>query len=193
MLPEWPLVSVPAVATSLRVPGHDRRPRATTFRHLFVCRGHTDGVADPQTLQTLVDEGRVDELLGLVPVGTVTETWLRYHGVEERADDSDDDPDWWAVELWMSPAWWSDEQRVREGLLRLIEAADDDALSVVAAGPLEVFLCDDPSRLQWIERQARRSEKFRRALAQVRVSELPSGAFARLERAAGIRLARPDH
>ncbi len=155
--------------------------------------GHTGGMADPRTLQALVDEGRVDELLNLVPVEAVTETWLRYHRLEQHPADSDDDPDWWTVELWMSPAWWSEEQRVREGLLRLIEAADGDALSFVAAGPLEVFIADDASRLDWIEQQARRSEKFRRALAQVWVWELPTDAFARVERAAGVRLARPDH
>ncbi len=61
------------------------------------------GVGAHRTLQTLVDEGRVDELLSLVPVEAVIETWLRYHRMEEHPDDSDDDPDWWAVELWMSP------------------------------------------------------------------------------------------
>ncbi len=93
----------------------------------------------------------------------------------------------------MSPAWWSDEKRVRDGLLGLIEAADDDGLSVVAADPLEVFVCNDASRLHWIELQARRSERFRQALAEVWVWELPSDAFSRLERAAGVPLARPDH
>lgn len=122
----------------------------------------------------------------------MTETWLRYHGTAQHPDDSDDDPDWWAVELWLSAAWWSDETRVRDGLLRLIESADDETLSVVAAGPLEVFVCAYESRLRWIEKQASGSEKFRRALAGVWVWDLPSDSLARLDRAAGGRLPRPD-
>ncbi len=147
---------------------------------------------DHRRLQALVDEGAIDELLGIVSVDVVTETWLRYHATESHPDDSDDDPDWWAVELWLSAEWWADEQRVREGLLRLVEAADQEALSVVAAGPLEVFVSVDASRLHWIEQQAARSEKFRRALTQVWAWDLPAESFVRLERAAGTPLPRPD-
>ena len=123
----------------------------------------------------------------------MTETWLRYHTRPSHPEEPDDDPDWWAVELWLSSAWWEDDRRVREGLLRLIEVADGEALSDVAAGPLEVFVSDDPSRLRWIERQAARSEKFRQALTQVWAWELPSDSFLRLERAAGTKFPRPDH
>ncbi len=148
--------------------------------------------ADHRTLQTLAEEGRVEELLRVVSFDTVIETWLRYHRTNHEPDDPNDDPDWWAVELWFSPAWWSDEGRVRDGLLRLIETAGEEELGVVAAGPLEVFLYDNESRLVWVERRAAESERFRRALAQVWVWDLPTDTFGRLERAAGRPLPRPD-
>ena len=94
--------------------------------------------ADHRTLQALAEEGRVQELLRVVSFDTVIETWLRYHRTDHEPDDPDydrdDDPDWWAVELWFSPAWWSDEGRVRDGLLRLIETAGEEELGVVAVG-----------------------------------------------------------
>ncbi len=148
---------------------------------------------DHAHLQMLVDEGRVEELLRWVSLDEVTETWLRYHRSESHAEDAEDDPDWWAVELWLSLAWWADEERVRDALLRLIAAADDGTLSTVAAGPVEVFVTGEESRLEWIEQQAAGSEPFRRVLAHVWVWDLPSEAFDRLERAARIELPRPDH
>lgn len=75
--------------------------------------GPMDG--DHRRLQAIVDEGAIDELLGIVSVDVVTETWLRYsRDRKSHPDDPDDDPDWWAVELWLSAEWWADEQRVRE-------------------------------------------------------------------------------
>jgi hypothetical protein len=78
---------------------------------------------------------------------------------------------------------------VRAGLVALIEAADDDEiLRSVAAGPLEDFIADDPSRLHWIERMASSSSRFRQALGMVWIWDLPDRVFARVERAAGVAL-----
>ena len=136
-------------------------------------------------LETLVDEGRVDELLQVVTPQDVAETWVRYHHGEA-------DSDWWAVELWLSLEWWADELRVRDGLLRLVDAAVlDDDFDNVGAGPLEVFVSDDESRMHWIERHAPNSPRLRRALANVSAWNLPDKMFRRLERAAGSQLADP--
>jgi hypothetical protein len=49
-------------------------------------------------------------------------------------------------------AWWDDEHRVRAGLSALVERATSDfVLECVGAGPLEGFVCDDESRIRWIE------------------------------------------
>ncbi len=136
-------------------------------------------------LQTLVDEGRVDELLQVVTPRQIAKTWVRYQHGEADAD-------WWAVDLWMSREWWDDEARVRDGLLRLVEAAEsDDDLSIIGAGPLEVFVCDDESRVHWIERQAPSSPAFRQALAYVWAWELSDRMFWRVERASGTKLNDP--
>ena len=127
---------------------------------------------DHERLQALVDDERVQDLLAVVSPEQIVETWLRYH---RRQTNDPNDPDWWAVELWMTGGWWADESRVREELLRLIDRADERTLGVVAAGPLEVFIgvWGDDSRLAWIERESKRSEKFRKALTSVQVWELP--------------------
>jgi hypothetical protein len=107
----------------------------------------------------------------------------------------DDDPNFWAIDLWfpVNDEWWQDEERVRSGLLALIDAASgDDDLAYVGAGPLEDFIENDESRLRWIEGQARTSARFRRALSNVWVWGMQRNEVAeRVERAAGVPLARP--
>jgi hypothetical protein len=115
----------------------------------------------------------------------VAETWVRYQHGEA-------DSDWWAVELWLSLEWWEDESRVRDGLLRLVNTAEsDEDLANIGAGPLEVFVSDDESRVQWIEGQAPGSPALRRALAHVWAWELPDKLFWRVERAASTKLNDP--
>jgi len=120
----------------------------------------------------------------------VAEAWCRYHF---RSANNLDDPDWWAVEYWLAGSdVWSDEDLVRRGLLALIDAASDDLLSRVGAGPLETFVSRDESRVRWIEEQAAGSPRFRTALANVWTwGTEPDDVAARLERAAGVRLKRP--
>jgi hypothetical protein len=141
-------------------------------------------VAAPD-LETLVSEERVDELLQVVTPQEIAETWVRYHHGEADAD-------WWAVELWLSLEWWADEARVRDGLLRLVDAAEsDEDLAIIGAGPLETFVSEDESRVQWIEQQAPGSPALRRALAHVWAWELPDRMFWRVERASGTKLTDP--
>ena len=70
------------------------------------------------------------------------------------------------------------------------QAVDEDDLANVAAGPLEAYLSDDESTLDWVERQAANSAKLKRALAGIHVDRLSDRAFARIERAAGSVLQR---
>ncbi len=73
------------------------------------------------------------------------------------------------------------------------QAVDEDDLANVAAGPLEAYLSDDESTLDWVERQAANSAKLKRALAGIHVDRLSDRAFARIERAAGsvLQASRP--
>jgi hypothetical protein len=126
----------------------------------------------------------------------VADAWCRFHeraSAGELGDDQTNDDEWWAVEFWLTGGdVWEDEVAVREGLLALIDAAQDDLLSYIGAGPLEAFVNTDESRLLWIEEQASKSGRFRRALANVWTwGSEPDAIAARLEKAAGTRLARP--
>ena len=124
----------------------------------------------------------------------VANAWCRYHARTATGQKLGvDDGDWWAVEFWLAGSEvWANEVVVREGLLALIDAATDDLLSYVGAGPLETFISADESRVRWIENQAARSVRFRKALANVWTwGTEPDDVAARLERAAGVPLARP--
>jgi hypothetical protein len=148
-------------------------------------------MTDSVRLQELVDEGRYGDLLTVVSPADIAAAWLRY----QRADaDSADHPDWWAVELWIDPDWWEhDERTVREGVLALVAACEtDDDFGVFGAAVMEVLVDDDEDRLRWIEEQAATSPAFRRSLANVWVwGSEPDHVSERIERAAGVPLARP--
>jgi hypothetical protein len=139
-----------------------------------------------ENLIELVEQGRISELLQRVSPDDIAAAWCRYHSTDEPIPDGED-PDWWAVELWLSPAWWTSPQRIREELVRLIDAAPDDStLAAVGAGPLEAFLTDDPKDLQWLEEQAMSSTRFRTALAIAHIpSSLSQEAASRIKRASG--------
>jgi hypothetical protein len=152
-------------------------------------------MADPKQLEELLDNDRVDELLALVTIEEIADAWCRYQLRPHIDGVEDEDPDWWAVELLMTGSYLdTDERRVRAVLDLVIDRApDDDVLAVAAAGPLEDFVMEaDEDRLQWIERRAEESARFRQALQRVWVWRLPPALFARVERAAGTPLARPD-
>jgi hypothetical protein len=130
-------------------------------------------------------------VLALVTLTDIAKAWLAYQTPEHVYEGGD--PFWWAVEFWQNNSGvWANEETVRQGILALVDAAPDDLLGHVGAGPLEVFVSEDESRVRWIEEHAARSARFRRALANVRTwGNEPDEVAARLERAAGVPLARP--
>jgi len=145
-------------------------------------------------LQRLVDDRRFDDLHRQVTLADVARAWMRYqHRYEVEGNPGSDDPDWWAVEVWMDEGWWVDELRVRAGILELVAAAETDAdFGVLGAAILEMFIADDNDRLFWLEEQAAHSEAFQRSLRNVRVWGVESDAVAqRVEAAAGAPLPRP--
>ena len=134
-----------------------------------------------------------------VTLDDVARAWIRYHHAESHPADTYDDPEWWAVELWMDTltdgdAWWADEARVRAGILAIVDRAGDDDVGVIGAVIMEVFITDDADRLAWVEQQAGVSDRFRRSLANVYVwGELPDEVSQRVENVAGVRLPRPRY
>jgi hypothetical protein len=75
----------------------------------------------------------------------------------------------------------------------LVERATSDfVLECVGAGPLEGFVCDDESRIRWIESVGPRSPRLGDALAHAWISGTVSDAtFLRIDAAAGTRLDNP--
>jgi hypothetical protein len=145
-------------------------------------------------LQRFVDEARFDELLRAVTLADVSRAWMRYQQRDQaEGNPGIDDPDWWAVEVWMADAWWTDEQRVRAGILELVAAAVTDAdFAILGAAVMEMFIVPDEDRLAWLEEQAFHSEALQRSLRHVRVWARESDAIAeRVEAAAGAPLPRP--
>ena len=155
-------------------------------------RGHNSGMTDPAPLEQLVEDAQYDDLLAAVSVEEIAAAWLRYH--RERQSTLDEAPDWWAVNLWISPDWWEhDEALLREGVRALTTAArTDHELDQIGASILEVLIDEDEDRLRWIEAQAATTRAFRRSLANVLIwGSEPDAVAARVERAAGIPLTKP--
>lgn len=146
---------------------------------------------DLRVLQRLVDEERIDELLELVSVHDVARAYLEH---SHRSDEvGDDDPRGWALDAWYTLTWRRDDALYRRGLLALVDVAeDDDDFGLIGAGVLEDFISDDEATITWVEEQAARSERFRRALGNVWIWELSPATFDRVERAAGVPLAHPE-
>ena len=145
-------------------------------------------------MQQLVDARRFDELLRVVSLAEVAHAWMRYqHKVQSGVNPDVDDPDWWAVEMWQEDASWADEQRLREGVLELVAAAETDHdFGIIGAAVLEYVITDDEDRLRWVEAEAQKSEPFRRSMANMYVWGVHRDAVAaRVEAAARVRLPRP--
>jgi hypothetical protein len=143
-------------------------------------------------LLTLVEEERLDELLDSVNMQDIAKSWCAHSLSQGTGGGDEDDANWWAAQLWMTPTWWRNKPLVRKGLLALIQCApSDDVLAHVAAGPLETFISGNEEDLAWLEEQARRSSKFRRALGQVWIWDLPDWVVRRVERAAKTSLPMP--
>ena len=142
----------------------------------------------------MTDRGRLEELLATVSVREIAEAWCCYHERRIRYEHvADHDPDWWAVQFWLSNGLaFRQEGVARDGLLALIEAAPENLLAYVGAGPLMNFVEPDEGRISWIEGVAATSSRFRTALTAVAVWQEEDWVVERLERAAGGRLYRPS-
>ncbi len=51
---------------------------------------------DPERLQQLLDDFRIDELLSLVTLEEIADAWCRYQMDPHVDGVEDEDPDWWA-------------------------------------------------------------------------------------------------
>jgi uncharacterized protein DUF6869 len=152
---------------------------------------------DPRRLQQLLDDFKVDELLSLVTLEEIADAWCSYQTRTHISGVEDDDRDWWAVELLLDSTFLSDETRRRATLELILERANaEEVFGVFAAGPLEDFVagCEGTGddRLDWIERRAAASPRFREALRRIHAWSLPPEIFERLERAAGASLPLPE-
>ena len=162
----WRLSPSPGHSSSHRagrVPCVSRRNRARR------ARGQCDPVhVSRPDVDALLEELRVDEVLKIVTPQEVAETWMRYQSDPVESD-------FWAVSLWMEPTWWADEDRVRDGILRLVDlAVSEQDYCIIGASVLEDFATDDESRLHWIERQAAASDDFRQALECMWCGDCPT-------------------
>lgn len=149
--------------------------------------------ADPEHFVELLDNFRVDELLALVTLEEIADAWCAFQLRYDSHEITDEDPDWWSVELLMDSTFMSDEARLRAVLDLILDRATEEAIfGVFAAGPLEDFVSGyDDDRLAWIEQRAAESPRFRQALQRIWIWSLPPEVFARVERAAGAPLAVP--
>jgi hypothetical protein len=149
-----------------------------------------------ERLRVLIDNEDVDRMLSVVTLDQIADAWCRHRQRFASAPDmpeAQEDRHRWAVDLLQTRRWWENENRGRAGLLALVDRAEaDDLLEKVGAEALQTFLTTNEGDVRWIEEQAARSEKFRKALGSVQVfGDLPDEVALRVERAAGTRLGRP--
>jgi hypothetical protein len=149
--------------------------------------------ADRERLEDLILEGKLDELFSLVSLEDIADAWCRYTSRPHLDGVDEEDPDEWTL-LFVTDIEDLDELCARTLLDLLVDRApNDEVLEVVGAGPLEDFVKGyDEDRLLWIEQRAASSARFRQALACVWIWSLEPEVFARVERAAGVPLARPS-
>lgn len=106
---------------------------------------------DPRRLEGMLNEGRLEELLSLVSLEEIADAWWRYT-LRDRSegDDASDDPDWWAIDLWLGHSGiYKRGDMGREGIRLLAERAPEGAdLGYLGAGPIENFLQDDEDQLR---------------------------------------------
>ncbi len=155
---------------------------------------HHDHELGPELVR-LLDDDRLNDLLARVSLTDVADAWRCYYERSISGEQVDySDPDWWAVQFWLSPAPVFDREELgREGLLALVTSVGDDLLHYVGAGPLEDFIDAIEDRIRWFEESAARLPEFRKALAYVHVGYEPEWVWDRLERAAGVPLVRPPN
>lgn len=127
-------------------------------------------------LRNAASKRRIVDRLG---IQSLVDAWLLSIG---EPDGTWPDAYWWASSLILDVERWADEGFHREILLRLVEAADDEQIWVVAAGPLEDFLTDDNDRLSWMEQTADQNPRFRVAVSGVWTHGKAPATAARIDR-----------
>jgi hypothetical protein len=144
-----------------------------------------------EELLCLVEAGDFDGLLRVVTLEELAAAWHRFRR-DPPVETSSDHPDEWASQLWHTSGWYDEGNPVQAAVVEIIEQANsDEELGNIGAGILENCVSGQESVLRWIEEQAGASVKFRRALRDVWVYDfLDPVAFARVERAAGVPLAK---
>jgi len=159
----------------------------------------TDPRPDWRRLAELVDEDLIDDLLTLVTIDEIADAWLRHTRDSIRTDEVGrkrrkaaevgDDPDGWAVDVqWSSGL--PDGFR-RSFVAALTRRSEPELLGYVGAGPMEDACWYDDETIAWFEQEAAASGSFRVAMRAMWVSEYPTAAFTRLEKAAGAPLPKP--
>jgi hypothetical protein len=140
-----------------------------------------------------VDEGRLDDVLALVSLQDIAEAWSCFHERQRSSGwAATADPDWWAVDFWLTSSHSSGPESVlREGLLALVDTVPEELLAYVGAGPLMNFVGPDEDRIAWIESVAAESSRCRAALTAVAAWHEEAWDVERLEQAAGAALYRP--
>lgn len=141
---------------------------------------------DPSQLEIVLPED-AERIFESVSLHEIAEAWCAYQVTS-------DDRYWWAVCVMWSEPYLENRDR-RERLIELlVEAApNDDVLGVAAAGPLEDAIYDADECVAWLEARARNSPRFKQALGMVWIwNQVSTERFARIERAAGTALPRPN-
>lgn len=101
--------------------------------------------------------------MAVVSLDDIAAAWCRNADAATPAR-GETGPDFWAWDLFYERDFRRRRTVLRSLIVKLVEHANDWALDVVGAGPIEDFLSHDEDDLQWIERECARSEKFRRAV-----------------------------
>ena len=144
-------------------------------------------------IEQLILDNDLDALFEIVTMDDVVTAWCSYNSREHDYDSDEpvDDPDWWAVDLFMAQSLSRLPEIHRALLVQIALSAGDEALLTFAAGPLEDFVSDDPDDLTWLEEQCRTHERMRIALRGVWcASHVSAETLQRLDRMAGAELAR---
>lgn len=148
--------------------------------------------AQHRRLEELVNEGDLDTLFELVTLDDAAIAWCSYSDRDHDPNVDEDDPDWWAINLFFAGEMSQRPALYRTVLLKLVEHASDRALANIGAGPLENFVSDDSDDLAWLEEQCQGNERLRIALSGVWCARYVSEeTLLRLDRMAGVELARP--
>jgi hypothetical protein len=106
-------------------------------------------------LEQLTEDGRDPAaVLAIATLDQLAEAWCAYHSRAEPRPD--DEPNWWAVDFFLSGIWELLEEHrplLRAALEALLRKADPDPrlCGFIGAGPLENFLPQTEDDFGWLE------------------------------------------